>query len=115
MSHPAYDAFWRDQALDKILAEQGVTVPTMLVHSLWDQEDIYGNIAAVQGAQGAAARSTPIYIWCSGRGFITRSASTAARRTDSNSAATPAQYFRLHVLRPFLDHYLERRARPRSL
>ena len=45
MNHPAYDSFWQDQALDKILAEQGLSVPTMLVHSLWDQEDIYGNIA----------------------------------------------------------------------
>ncbi|HXI77289.1 MAG TPA: CocE/NonD family hydrolase, partial [Steroidobacteraceae bacterium] len=45
MNHPAYDSFWQDQALDKILAKQGVTVPVMLVHSLWDQEDIYGNVA----------------------------------------------------------------------
>ncbi len=55
--------FWQDQALDKILAEQGVTVPIMLVHSLWDQEDIYGNIAALQGAQGAASAILRIFIW----------------------------------------------------
>src|SRR5277367_5169181 len=30
LSHPAYDAFWQQQALDGILAKQGVTVPTML-------------------------------------------------------------------------------------
>jgi putative CocE/NonD family hydrolase len=39
---PAYDAFWRDQAVDKMLAAQPLKVPVMLVHSLWDQEDIYG-------------------------------------------------------------------------
>jgi predicted acyl esterase len=42
LEHPSYDAFWRDQAVDKILAAQPLKVPVMLVHSLWDQEDIYG-------------------------------------------------------------------------
>jgi uncharacterized protein len=42
LAHPAYDAFWRDQAMDKVLAGQPLKVPVMLVHSLWDQEDIYG-------------------------------------------------------------------------
>jgi hypothetical protein len=35
MNHPAYDAFWQDQALDKILAKQGLSVPTMLVPACW--------------------------------------------------------------------------------
>ena len=62
LSHPAYDAFWQEQALDKILAKQGVTVPTMLVHSLWDQEDIYGNIAlykALKAQPGRQSQSLP--------------------------------------------------------
>ena len=42
LEHPTYDAFWRDQAVDKLLAAQPLKVPVMLVHSLWDQEDIYG-------------------------------------------------------------------------
>ncbi|HMB82875.1 MAG TPA: CocE/NonD family hydrolase, partial [Terriglobales bacterium] len=42
LEHPSYDAFWRDQAVDRILAAQPLKVPVMLVHSLWDQEDIYG-------------------------------------------------------------------------
>ena len=42
VEHPSYDAFWRDQAVDKILAAQPLKVPMMLVHGLWDQEDIYG-------------------------------------------------------------------------
>src|SRR6266536_2249449 len=40
MEHPSYDSFWRNQAVDKLLAAQPLTVPVMLVHSLWDQEDI---------------------------------------------------------------------------
>ena len=46
IAHPAYDAFWSDQAMDKVLAAEfsanGIQVPILLVHSLWDQEDIYG-------------------------------------------------------------------------
>ena len=45
LDHPTYDAFWRDQAVDKVLAAQPLSVPVMLVHGLWDQEDIYGAIA----------------------------------------------------------------------
>jgi uncharacterized protein len=40
--HPAYDEYWQDQALDKILAKQPLTVPTMIVDGEWDQEDSYG-------------------------------------------------------------------------
>src|SRR2546425_12332489 len=42
VEHPAYDAFWQDLAVDKLLANQPLKTPVLLVHSLWDQEDIYG-------------------------------------------------------------------------
>jgi putative CocE/NonD family hydrolase len=42
LEHPSYDAWWQQQAMDKILAAQPLKVPVMLVDSLWDQEDIYG-------------------------------------------------------------------------
>ncbi|MGF2075855.1 CocE/NonD family hydrolase, partial [Enterococcus casseliflavus] len=42
VEHPTYDAFWKEQAMDKVLAALPLKVPTLLVHSLWDQEDIYG-------------------------------------------------------------------------
>jgi predicted acyl esterase len=40
--HPGYDAFWKEQAVDRLLAKEPLKVPVMLVHGLWDQEDIYG-------------------------------------------------------------------------
>ncbi|WP_342114983.1 CocE/NonD family hydrolase [Pseudoduganella sp. OTU4001] len=43
--HPAYDSFWQEQALDRILAKRPLTVPTMHVVGQWDQEDIYGAYA----------------------------------------------------------------------
>src|SRR5689334_6292944 len=35
--HPSYDSFWSDQAVDRVLVNEPLTVPTMLVASLWDQ------------------------------------------------------------------------------
>ena len=37
----SYDGFWREQAMDKILAAQPLNVPVMLVHSLRDQEHLW--------------------------------------------------------------------------
>ena len=42
--HPAYDAFWQQQALDKTMAAQPLKVPTMWIQGLWDQEDMWGAI-----------------------------------------------------------------------
>jgi hypothetical protein len=44
--HPAYDEFWQDQALDKLLAKMPLTVPVMWEQGLWDQEDMWGGIHA---------------------------------------------------------------------
>ena len=44
MNHPAYDAFWQGQALDKLVAGRPSQVPTMWLQGLWDQEDMWGAI-----------------------------------------------------------------------
>ena len=46
VAHPAYDAFWQGQALDKLLAANPSNVPTIWEQGLWDQEDMYGAITA---------------------------------------------------------------------
>src|SRR6185312_14239342 len=51
VAHPAYDSFWQEQAMDKILAKQPLKVPVMLVDSLWDQEDIYGAMAVYRAIE----------------------------------------------------------------
>ncbi|WP_294298710.1 CocE/NonD family hydrolase [uncultured Sphingomonas sp.] len=43
-AHPAYDAFWQGQALDKLVAANPSNVPTLWEQGLWDQEDMYGAI-----------------------------------------------------------------------
>ncbi len=40
--HPAYDAYWQDQALDKLIAKVPLTVPVLWEQGLWDQEDMWG-------------------------------------------------------------------------
>ena len=42
MQNPAYTDFWSLQAVDRWMAAQPLTVPTMLVVGQWDQEDSYG-------------------------------------------------------------------------
>ncbi len=42
MAHPAYDRYWQDQALDRLLAARPSSVPTLWMQGLWDQEDMWG-------------------------------------------------------------------------
>jgi uncharacterized protein len=106
MNHPAYDSFWQDQALDKILAQQGVTVPVMLVHSLWDQEDIYGNIALYKALKARQAESPDLFLVI-GPWFHHQQRLDGSAIGQIRFGSDTARYFRLHVLRPFLDHYLQ--------
>ena len=54
VEHPAYDAFWQGQALDKTMASQPLKIPTMWIQGLWDQEDMWGAHPLLPGgrAQG---------------------------------------------------------------
>ena len=106
MSHPAYDSFWQDQALDRILADQGVTVPTMLVHSLWDQEDIYGNIALYKALRARHPEERDLYLVI-GPWFHHQERLEGDGIGAFKWGSDTARYFRLHILRPFLDHYLK--------
>jgi putative CocE/NonD family hydrolase len=114
MMHPAYDSFWQDQALDVILAKQGVTVPVMLVHSLWDQEDIYGNIAVYKALQARQPDNPNLYLVL-GPWFHHQERLDGSRIGAIRFGSDTAQYFRLHVLRPFLDHYLKDDAPPLNI
>ena len=45
LENPAYTEFWSLQAVDKWLAAEPLTVPTMIEVGQWDQEDSYGGPA----------------------------------------------------------------------
>ncbi len=106
VEHPSYDAFWRDQALDKILATQPVTVPTMLVHSLWDQEDNYGATAVYDAIKPNDKSGDKVFLvigpWHHGQ-MIGDGSSLGALRFGSDTAL----HFRREILAPFLAQYLK--------
>jgi uncharacterized protein len=106
LEHPSYDAFWRDQAVDKILAAQPLKVPVMLVHSLWDQEDIYGAPAVYNAIEPKDTGNDKVFLvmgpWYHGQ-MIRDGSSLGALKFNSDTALT----FRREILRPFLDQYLK--------
>ena len=111
LEHPSYDAWWRDQAVDKLLAAQPLKVPTMLVHSLWDQEDIYGAIAVYKAIKPKDTANDMVYLvmgpWHHGQERVDGS-SLGAIYFNSNTSLT----FEREVLGPFLAHYLKDDAPP---
>jgi putative CocE/NonD family hydrolase len=106
LEHPTYDAFWRDQAVDKILAAQPLKVPVMLVHSLWDQEDIYGAPAVYKAIEPKDTNNDKVFLvlgpWHHGQEIREGSALGAVKFNSDTALA-----FRRDILRPFLDHYLK--------
>jgi hypothetical protein len=111
LEHPSYDAFWRDQALDRLLAAQPLKVPVMLVHSLWDQEDIYGAPAVYRALEPQDTNNDKVFLvlgpWHHGQ-EIADGSTLGALRFGSDTAL----YFRQQILRPFLDQYLRDGAPP---
>ncbi len=104
--HPGYDSFWRLQAVDKILARQALTVPTMLVHSLWDAEDIYGDIAVYKAIKPNDSNNDKVFLvmgpWHHGGGI-----DEGSNLGEIHFGSDTSLYFRQEILRPFLDHYLK--------
>ena len=106
LEHPAYDAYWSDQAVDKLLTKEPLKVPVMLVHGLWDQEDIYGAIAVYKAIKPKDTANDKVFLvmgpWHHGQ-EIREGSALGALRFDSDTALT----FRRDILRPFLDRYLK--------
>ena len=103
--HPAYDSYWSGQAMDQILAGQPLTVPTMLVHSLWDQEDIYGAMAVYKALAPKDKQHNLFLVmgpWHHGQ-EIEDADSLGPIRFRSSTGLT----FQTETLAPFLAHYLK--------
>jgi uncharacterized protein len=104
--HPAYDAYWQAQALDKLLAQRPLTVPTLHVQSQWDQEDIYGPIAAYAATEPKDIRNDLNFLvigpWRHG-GASYNGSELGAIKFGSDTA----EAFCRTVLIPFLDSHLK--------
>ena len=105
-AHPAYDAFWQAQAMDRVLGARPLKVPVMLVHGLWDQEDIYGAPAVYRALKPKDVRGDMVYMtlgpWYHGQQIDDGSA-----LGDVKWDADTAKWWRHKVLAPFLAHYLK--------
>jgi len=104
--HPAYDDFWKYQALDVILAKEPLTPPRMYVASLWDQEDMYGAIATYEATEPKDTGNDRNYLvlgpWRhSGVNYEGRALGPLKFEGDT------ALQFRREVMQPFLDQYLK--------
>ena len=103
--HPAYDAFWQGQALDKIMGAQPLTVPTMWLQGLWDQEDMWGAIHSYAAVEPKDSANDKNYLvmgpWRHSQvnydGY-----SLGPLLWDGNTT----EQFRRDVLLPFFNQYL---------
>ena len=104
MAHPAYDAYWQGQALDRLLAKRPYSVPTLWEQGLWDSDDIYGANKAwlAQKAAGRVANNWLVmgpwrHSQINGTGY-----ELGPLKWEGD---TSRQYNRDMVL-PFFEHYL---------
>ena len=106
LEHPSYDSWWQQQAMDKILAAQPLKVPVMFVHSLWDQEDIYGAPALYKALKPKDSGNDKVFLvmgpWHHGQEIEDASA-LGALKFGSDTGL----YFRREILAPFLSQYLK--------
>ncbi len=103
-AHPAYDAFWQGQALDRLVAAHPSTVPTLWEQGLWDQEDMWGAIHSWLALR-AAGKANNVLAMGPWRHSQANYDGRSLGRLDWNGD-TALQY-RQQVLRPFFDQYLK--------
>nr|WP_246359754.1 CocE/NonD family hydrolase [Stakelama sediminis] len=103
-AHPAYDAFWQLQAVDRMVAAHPSNVPTIWLQGLWDQEDIYGAVhswEALKKAGHVANNHLVIGPWWHSQ--INRAGwNLGPLKWNGDTAAD----FRQNTLIPFFNHYL---------
>ena len=103
-AHPAYDAFWQLQALDKLVPEHASTVPTLWLQGLWDQEDMYGAIHTWEELKKAGFGANNHLVM--GPWFHSQVNRTGWELGPFKWNGDTAADFRANYLIPFFDHYL---------
>jgi putative CocE/NonD family hydrolase len=105
MEHPAYDAFWQGQALDKLVAAKPSQVPTMWIQGLWDQEDMWGAIQCYLAlkAKGQAGHNYLVMGPWRHSQVNYDAYNLGPLKWDGDTALQ----FRRDVLKPFFDQYLK--------
>ncbi|HEX4005366.1 MAG TPA: CocE/NonD family hydrolase [Acidobacteriaceae bacterium] len=101
----AYTPFWSGQALDKIMASTPLSVPTMWLQGLWDQEDMWGAIHSYEAVEPKDTHNDRNYLvmgpWFHSQ--VNRDGwNLGPLRWKGNTTAE----FRSDVLLPFFNQYL---------
>ncbi|MFB0872610.1 MULTISPECIES: CocE/NonD family hydrolase [unclassified Sphingobium] len=104
--HPAYDSVWQSQNLVKVLADQPLTVPMMVVHGLWDGDDAYGAMTVYNALKPKDTAGNMVYLtlgpWTHGQ-----ESGDGSHTGNIVWDHDTAKWWRFHVLAPFLNHYLK--------
>jgi putative CocE/NonD family hydrolase len=113
LEHPSYDEFWQAQALDKTMAAQPLTVPTIWLQGLWDQEDMWGGIHAYLAVEPKDTSND--------KNFLIMGPWFHSQINREGTALGPLRWsgdttleVRRDVLKPFFDQYLKEGA-PRAM
>jgi putative CocE/NonD family hydrolase len=105
IEHPAYDAFWQGQALDKLIAERPPQVPTMWIQGLWDQEDMWGAIHCYLALKDKGQAGHNYLVM--GPWRHSQVNGDAYNLGPLKWEGDTALQFRRDVLKPFFDTYLK--------
>jgi putative CocE/NonD family hydrolase len=104
-AHPAYDQFWQDQAMDRILGQQPLKVPVLLVHSLFDQEDIYGALHVYKALKPKDTDNSKVFL-AAGPWFHHQQRLDGSHIGEITFGTDTALFFRHVLLKNFFDHFL---------
>ena len=105
MEHPAYDAFWQGQALDRLVDRRPSQVPTMWIQGLWDQEDMWGAIHCYMALKAKGQAGLNYLVMGPWRHSQVNydAYNLGPLKWDGDTALQ----FRRDVLKPFFDRYLK--------
>jgi putative CocE/NonD family hydrolase len=106
VDNPSYNAFWRGQAVQDLLAAKPLKVPVLVVHGLFDQEDNFGGIAVYRTLEAKDSANDMVHLavgpWNHGQSQHEGS-TLGALRWDADTSL----WFRRNVLQPFWDQHLK--------
>jgi putative CocE/NonD family hydrolase len=102
--HPAYDEYWQDQAVDKILGSRPLTVPTLLVDGEWDQEDIYGAPAVFNAVKHNDNGNAHLVL---GPWYHGEENGVGSSLGVFDWGSDTGKWYRQHIMLPFLDEHLK--------
>ena len=105
VAHPAYDAFWQGQALDKLIAANPSNVPTLWEQGLWDQEDMWGAVHSWEALKAVGRM---------GNNFLVMGPWRHSQINREGRSLGPFQWrgdtaaeFREEMVLPFFNRYLK--------